>query len=79
MEKLGCRLTGLYYSMGDYDGVVHLEAPDDTTAMAGIISAITPGHLKATKTTRLYTPAEATEAMRKADNVSYAAPAPSGG
>jgi hypothetical protein len=42
--------------------------------MAFIIAAITPGHLRATKTTRLYTPAEAVEALRKAGSVTFRAP-----
>jgi uncharacterized protein with GYD domain len=73
-QKLGCRLISLHYTMGEYDGHVIVEAPDDTTVMAFIIAAITPGHLRATKTTRLYTPAEAVEALRKAGSVTFRAP-----
>jgi len=75
-EKVGRRLVSLHYTMGEYDGVVVVEAPDDTTVMAIIIGAIAPGHLKATRTTRLYTPAEAMEAMRKAGGANYQAPSP---
>ena len=73
-EKLKARLVGLYYTMGEYDGVVLVEAPDDVTALALVIGAIAPGHLKATRTARLYTPAEAMEAMRKASGLGYQAP-----
>ena len=75
-EKLGGRFVSLHYTMGEYDGVVVVELPDDTAVMAMMIGAIAPGHLKATKTTRLYTPAEAMDAMRKAGGTNYQAPAP---
>jgi hypothetical protein len=48
--------------------------PDDTTAMAGIVAATTPGHLKATKTTKLFSMEEALGAMRKAKEMAYPAP-----
>jgi uncharacterized protein with GYD domain len=73
-EKLGGKLVGLYYCFGEYDGVVLVEAPDDATATAMVIAAGAPGHLKATRTTRLMTVEEAMEAMRKAGSVTYQAP-----
>jgi uncharacterized protein with GYD domain len=73
-EKLGGRLVSLHYCFGEYDGVVMIEAPDDTTATAMVIAAASPGHLKATRTTRLMTAQEAMEAMRKAGQVTYQAP-----
>lgn len=48
--------------------------PDDTTAMAAIFAAAAPGHLKATKTTRLYSMEESMGAMRKASKMAYPAP-----
>jgi uncharacterized protein with GYD domain len=74
-EKLGARLVSLHYCMGEYDGVVLSEAPDDTTAIALAIAAVSPGHVKAIRTTRLISVAEALEAMRKAGSVTYQAPA----
>jgi uncharacterized protein with GYD domain len=73
-DKLGCRLNGLYYHFGEYDGVVIFEAPDDTTANALAMATTAPGHIKATRTTRLFTPAEAVAAMRKAQGADYAGP-----
>ena len=73
-EKMGGRLINLYYTMGEYDGVVILEAPDDTTAMAIVLAAAAPGHLKTTRTTRLIPPSEAVAAMRKAQGAGYEAP-----
>ena len=73
-EKLGGRLHNIYYSFGEYDGMVIAEFPDDTTAMAAIVAAVSPGHLKATKTTRLFSMEEALGAMRKAKELAYPAP-----
>lgn len=74
IEKLGGRYLNLYYHFGEYDGMVLYEAPDDTTANAIIVAAIAPGHLKATRTTRLFSVEEAMETMRKAGKVPYRAP-----
>jgi uncharacterized protein with GYD domain len=73
-QKLGCRLVDLSYHFGEYDGFVILEAPDDSTALSFAIAAHAPGHLKATKTTRLFTTKEAVEAMRKAGTGTLPAP-----
>lgn len=72
--KLGCRLLNLHYTMGEYDGLVILEAPDDIAVMAFIIAAHAPGHIKASKTTRLYSSAEAVDAMRKAGGATFQGP-----
>lgn len=74
LEKLGGRLIELYYHFGEYDGVVLLEAPDDTAATAAVIAALSPGHVKAARTTRLMTVEETMAAMRKAGTISYQAP-----
>ena len=74
LQKLGGRLIGLYYSLGEYDGVVIYEAPEDVSASTGILASIAAGHLKATKTTRLFTVEEAMEAMRRAGGVTFPAP-----
>ena len=73
-EQLGGKLVSLYYAFGDYDGVIVIEAPDDVTAAAVVLAAVSPGHVKAVKTTRLLTVEEAMEAMRKAGGATYRAP-----
>jgi uncharacterized protein with GYD domain len=73
-QKLGGRLVDIYYCFGEYDVVVLVEAPDDVTASAIVLAAISPGHLKAIKTTKLLTVEETMEAMRKAGSVTYPAP-----
>src|SRR5260370_41211245 len=71
IEKLGGRLVTFYYAFGEYDGVFVSEVPDETTVTAAILAAISPGHVKAVKTTVLLTTAQAMEAMRKAGTTSY--------
>ena len=74
IQKLGGRLITHYYCFGEYDGVTLFEAPDDTTASAIVLAAISAGHVKLVKTTRLFTVQETMEAMRKAGRVAYQAP-----
>jgi uncharacterized protein with GYD domain len=73
-QKLGGRLVGLYYCFGEYDGVVLVEAPDDNAALTTSIAAVTPGHVKAIKTTKLFTVEETMEAMRKAGSLAFQGP-----
>ena len=73
-QKLGGRLISVYFCFGEYDVVVLTEMPDDNAALATSLAAVTPGHLKSIKTTRLFTVEESMEAMRKAGSVTYPAP-----
>ena len=50
------------------------EAPDDVTASAVILAEGSPGHVKATRTTRLLTVEEAMETTRKAGGAAYRVP-----
>ena len=74
VEKAGCRFEALYYSFGDYDGFVLLEAPNEAAVMAFSLAAMGPGHLSATKTTVLMRPEAVVEAMKKAGGLSYKGP-----
>ncbi len=74
-QKLGGRLVGLYYCFGEYDGVALAELPDDTAAIVTSLAAVTPGHIKAIKTTKLFTVEETMEAMRKAGSLTFQGPA----
>lgn len=73
-EKMGGRLVSLYYCMGEYDGLVIFEAPDEETAAAIVFTVISPGHVKASKTTPLMTVDETMAAMHKANAEAYPAP-----
>ncbi len=73
-QKLGGRLIGLYFCFGEYDAVALIEMPDDNAALATSVAAVTPGHLKAIKTTKLFTVEETMEAMRKAGGLAFQGP-----
>jgi uncharacterized protein with GYD domain len=73
-KKMGGKLVSLMYTMGEFDGVAIIEAPDDVAGMATIIAASAPGHLKRTQTTRLYTSAEFVAALKKAQGAGFTAP-----
>ncbi|MEO8970075.1 MAG: GYD domain-containing protein [Ktedonobacteraceae bacterium] len=74
IQKLGGKLISFYYCFGEYDVVAIFEAPDDITASAMVLVAISPGHAKTSKTTKLLTVQEAVEAMHKASSASYQPP-----
>ena len=73
-EKLGAKLEGFYYAFGEYDGFVVIDAPDEATISAIALAAMSPGHVRATKTTVLMRPATMVEAMKKAGGVTYKGP-----
>lgn len=74
MENLGGRLISLYYSFGEYDGVILYEALDEQTAAAIVLAAISPGHVKTIKTTTLLTAEDTTEVVRRAGEATYRGP-----
>ncbi len=73
-QKLGGRLIDVYYCFGEYDVVVLAELPDDNAALTTAIAGVSPGHLKAYKTTKLFTVEETMEAMRKAGSLAFQGP-----
>ena len=73
-ESMGGRLLSFYTSFGEYDLLLIYEAPDESTAAAIVIAAISPGHLSTAKTTVLLSAAEGMEAMRKAGQATYRRP-----
>ncbi len=73
-ETMGGRLVSFYNSFGEYDVLVIIEAPDESTAAAIVMAAISPGHLSRVKTTVVLSAQEGVEAMRKAGEATYRAP-----
>ena len=73
-QKAGGRLIGFYFCFGEYDVVALAELPDDTAATAVAMAGISAGHLKAFKTTKLFTVEETMEAMRKAGGLAFQGP-----
>jgi uncharacterized protein with GYD domain len=73
-KSVGGRLVALYYHFGEYDGTAIVEAPDDASANAAVLSSIASGALKATRTIRLYSPKELIDALGKAGKAMYRPP-----
>jgi uncharacterized protein with GYD domain len=73
-KSVGGRLVALYFHFGEYDGTAIIEGPDDVTANAAAVAVLASGAVRATKTTRLFSPKEAVEAFGKASKVAYRAP-----
>ena len=73
-EAMGGRVLSFYNSFGEYDVLVIYEAPDESTAAAIVLAAVSPGHLSSAKTTVLLSTEEGMEAMRKAGEAMYRKP-----
>ena len=73
-ESMGGRLVSWYLSFGEYDGLTIYEAPDNATVGAVALAAARRGHLRAIKTTPLFSAEESMEVMRRAGGTSFRAP-----
>lgn len=56
-EKLGIKVTGEYWTLGTFDGVIVFEAPDEATATAAMLHLSSQGNLR-TQTVRALDTAE---------------------
>lgn len=56
-KKLGVKIKDIYWTLGDHDGLLILEAPDDETATAAILHLGAMGNVQ-TKTVRAFTATE---------------------
>jgi uncharacterized protein with GYD domain len=70
----GVQVRYFYYTFGEYDVVVIVEAPDNVTAAALAMVVASGGVLKALKTTVLMTSQEGFAAMQQANGASYSPP-----
>jgi uncharacterized protein with GYD domain len=59
-KKMGVKVSGMYWTLGAFDGVIVCEAPDEETATAALLHLGTRGHLR-TQTSRAY---DATEMQK---------------
>ena len=73
-EGAGGQLRDVFFSQGDYDIVVLFEVPDAEAANAVALASIAAGHLRAFKTTPLFTGAEIMGAMRRAGQLTLQPP-----
>jgi uncharacterized protein with GYD domain len=56
-KKMGVNVTGIYWTLGAFDGVIVCEAPDEETATAALLYLGSLGSIR-TQTARAYDPAE---------------------
>jgi uncharacterized protein with GYD domain len=56
-KKMGVKVTGIYWTMGAFDGVIVFEASDETTATAAMLHLGSLGNIR-TETTRAFNAAE---------------------
>ena len=56
-EKLGIKVSGEYWTLGAFDGVIVFEAPDEATATAAMLYLSALGNLR-TQTARAFDAAE---------------------
>ena len=56
-QKLGVKVTGQYWTLGAFDGVIVCEAPDEATATAALLHLGSLGNLR-TQTARAFDTAE---------------------
>jgi uncharacterized protein with GYD domain len=75
VESVGGKLHGFWYAFGSHDGINLWEAPDNVSIAAVVLAIAGGGALSSIETTVLLTVDETLEALRKAGEVSYRAPA----
>ena len=63
-KKFGAKVKEIYWTVGDHDGLLILEAPDDEAATAAILHLGARGNVH-TATCRAYTAAEMEKIVRK--------------
>ena len=56
-KKLGVKVTGIYWTLGAFDGVLVWEAPEEETATAALLHLGSLGNIR-TQTARAFGPAE---------------------
>jgi uncharacterized protein with GYD domain len=71
IEALGAKILVGGYPFGEYDVLVVLEAPDDTTAASVALAVAAGGAVKSARTTRLLSGQEWLESLRKAQGSQY--------
>ena len=63
-KKLGAKVTNIYWTMGEYDGLLIMEAPDDETATSVLLHLAAAGNVHTT-TCRAFTAAEMDKIVAK--------------
>ena len=74
-EAAGCKLHNLWYAFGEEDGYALMEAPDNVTAASVAVKIAASGAFRSFETTALMTAKEMVDALGKAAEIPYRAPA----
>jgi uncharacterized protein with GYD domain len=74
LEKLGGKLHGFWYSFGEQDGFILIEAPDSLSAAAFSVAVSAGGALRSAETTALLTVEETIQMLQKAQGLPYRPP-----
>ncbi len=75
VASVGAKLLGYWYAFGDFDGVVLIEAPDNSAAASIAMAIGGTGEVARLETTVLLTMDEARHAMLKAATATHLPPA----
>jgi uncharacterized protein with GYD domain len=63
-KKMGAKVTEIYWTLGEFDGLVVLDAPDDETAAATLLHLGISGNVHTT-TARAFNAAEMAKVLAK--------------
>ena len=63
-KKLGVKVLALYRSLGPFDGLLILDAPDSQTATAAMLHLSAQGNVQ-TRTTEIFTAADMEQVLAK--------------
>ncbi len=74
IEKIGGKLHGFWYALGDYDAYSVVEAPDNVSVAAVAMAISGGGALSKYETTVLLSVEEAMDAMQRAREIQYRPP-----
>lgn len=73
-ESVGGRLVSMYYSFGEYDGLLIIEAPDEKAVASAVLAAVSAGHLRTIKTTTLLSVEDTMEVLGKVGEMAFQGP-----
>jgi len=63
-EKLGIKVRNIYLTLGEYDGLIIADAPDEETIMAFALARASLGNIR-TQTMRAFPPEETEKILAK--------------
>jgi len=74
MEAVGGKLHGLWYAIGEYDGVALWEAPSRVSVASSLVATHAAGAHSRLETTVLLSVDEVLEALQQSAAINYRAP-----